>query len=115
MRVALIGRHSEDIRSLAVDAGLVVVRPEDTPEVMIAYGGDGTLIGAEAAWPGVPKLGMRSSRSCAKCDLHGDEAVLARLAAGEAERTELIKLVTQVGPERFYGVNDILLRNSDIR
>ena len=41
--------------------------------------------------------------------------MLARLASGTAVRTELLKLVVAVHGRSIWGLNDILLRNSDIR
>ncbi len=115
MRVALVGRHATDIRDAVERHGFEIVLPDENPDVIIAYGGDGTFIGAEAEWPGVPKLGLRSSRSCVKCGQHEDEDVLGRLARGDVSRTELMKLRAEMGSRAFLGLNDVILRNSDLR
>ena len=115
MRVALVGQYSDDLLPLARELEFEVVEADQDPEVIVAYGGDGSLIGAEARWPGIPKMGLRSSRSCEKCELHDDRKVMARLAQGEAPKTELMKLQAQISGQRFLGVNDILMRNRDLR
>ena len=115
MRASLVGNNAQDITPLAEAAGITLVEPDENPEVIITYGGDGTLIGAENAYPGVPKLPMRDRKSCSKCDLHHDEAVLKRLVAGELVLTHLQKLSAETQGQTIVGLNDILLRNSDLR
>ena len=116
MRVRLVGRHAKDLEPIARGCGLEVVgEGEPRPDAIVTYGGDGTMIGTERTWPGVPKLGLRDNRSCVKCDFHPDEAVLGRLAANELERTELPKLEARTGSRRFLGMNDVLIRNADLR
>ena len=115
MRVAVVGRNSEDLLALLPALGFEIVPPEAQPEVIISHGGDGSLIGAEAAWPGVPKMGIRDSRTCHKCEHHGDQEVFERLRNGQASRTELMKLEADTGRSHFLGVNDVLMRNADIR
>lgn len=38
-----------------------------TPDVVVSYGGDGTLLYSERIYPGVPKLAVRSSSKCSAC------------------------------------------------
>ena len=116
MKIALIGKNSADLRPL-IDAfpGFTLIDDPRQADTIVAYGGDGTLIGAEHTYPGIPKLGIRDGRVCQKCARHADADVLARLASGTAVRTELLKLVVAVHGRSIWGLNDILLRNSDIR
>lgn len=92
-----------------------VVGVDDHPDVMITYGGDGTLIGSEISHPGIPKLPMRDNKSCSKCALHEDGAVLHRLVKGELQETHLEKLSATTRGQTILGLNDILLRNGDLR
>ncbi len=115
MRVSFTGHDTEQIQLLAKHVGLDVVEVEAEPEVIITYGGDGTLIGTETNYPGIPKLPMRDRKSCAKCPIHEDEAVLRRLSEGALEKSALKKLSATTQGKTILGVNDILLRNSDLR
>ncbi len=115
MRISLVGNNAVDVEPFIREAGLELVGIDDNPDVMVTYGGDGTLIGAEISHPGVPKLPMRDRKSCAKCEVHRDEAVLKRLVDSELVQTHLKKLSARVQDQTVYGLNDILLRNSDLR
>ncbi|MFT7616400.1 MAG: NAD+ kinase [Planctomycetota bacterium] len=115
MQVSLIGNNAGDVAPFVEEIGVEIVGVDENPDVMITYGGDGTLIGAEIAHPGVPKLPMRDNKSCAKCDLHNDAAVFRRLIQNELQETRLEKLEATTRGQTILGLNDILLRNGDLR
>ena len=107
MKVALAGRDAAELIPLVHEVGLRL--DAGHPDVVISYGGDGTFLGAEFQWPGVPKVAIRHGRSCSKCDRHEDGAVLQRLARGDASRTILMKLAGMAKGQRLLGINDITL------
>lgn len=115
MKVALVGRNAHDLLPLIAEFGFELVADPRTAETIIAYGGDGTLIGSEHTYPGIKKIGLRDNRVCSKCARHADRDVLSRLARGQAPASELAKLVVSVRDKKLWGLNDVLLRNSDIR
>ena len=84
-------------------------------DVIIAYGGDGTLIGAERDFPEVPKLGMRHDGTCIKCPRHRDEVVLERLRTGDVREERLLKLLGTCGDHSMIAMNDVIFRNADPR
>jgi NAD+ kinase len=71
-------------------------RVEADPDVVICFGGDGTLLSAENRWPGIPKVPIRNSRRGNRCIAQPPDKVLTRLAAGEMERREYTKLAGAV-------------------
>jgi NAD+ kinase len=107
LRVALAGRDTAELLPLVSELDLRI--DDKDPEVVISYGGDGTLLGAEYEWPGVPKLAIRHPRSCRKCPDHEDIVVLKRLAEGDFSRTVLMKMEAHVRGQRLVGINDITL------
>jgi len=115
VKVALVGKNSSDLQVLLEDFEFEVQQHPEEADVIIVYGGDGALIGAEFDYPDIPKLAIRDNNVCEKCRHHQDDAVLKRLGNGEMPTTELPKLLAQVGNAQFQGLNDILLRNHDIR
>lgn len=115
MRVHLTGNSADDLRPVLERLGIAVAAAPEAADILITYGGDGTLIGAEARWPGVPKLPMRDDRTCQKCERHTNERVLQRLVEGRLATSDLIKLEARVGDAVLHGMNDILMRNQDIR
>jgi len=71
MKVLLTGKNSQDIENLLKSLGFEMVK--SNPDVIISFGGDGTLLSAEREYPGVPKLPIRNSQFCHKCAEHADE------------------------------------------
>ena len=109
MKVLLYGQNIQDIKKLVENLGFDTVT--DHPNVIISYGGDGTLLSAEREYPGVPKLPIRNSQFCHKCLQHQDEKVLAELLAGKLKIKEYRKLHTKLGGKDFYALNDFVARN----
>lgn len=107
MKVALAGRDASILIPFIREVGLDLV--ESDPDVVISYGGDGTFLGAEYQWPGIPKLALRHERSCIKCSDHQDGVVLRRLANSEVSRITLTKLSGTAKGQRLLGLNDITL------
>ena len=85
------------------------------PDLVVSYGGDGTLMRAEAAWPGVPKLILRGSRVCKLCNAFPNEETLRRVAAGEYALRDVWKLEATIGDTTLIGLNDIAVHNNDPR
>lgn len=69
---------------------------EKSPDVIVCYGGDGTLLSAELKWPGVPKVPIRNSRRGHRCIPHPPAKVIERLASGRLARTEIAKIACSV-------------------
>ncbi len=110
MKVKIVGNDSEELRPELDQFGFEIV---DTGEdLIIAYGGDGTLLGAEREFPGVPKLVIRKSRICKKCELHANEVVFASLKEGQVSETQLRKLEGRGCGERFLAINDVIVHNN---
>ena len=95
MNVLLFGAEADELRrDVAPHASLHVV--EEAPDVVVCYGGDGTLLSAERQWPGVPKAPIRNSRRGNRCMPHPPADVLARLAEDALVRTEYMKLACAI-------------------
>lgn len=90
LRVIVFGKNREEILPAIERLGIAVV--EDNPDVVISYGGDGTLLMAEREWPSLPKVALRDSKRCLTCTHHDNGTILRHLAEGKLKRTEFIKL-----------------------
>ncbi len=66
------------------------------PELVVCYGGDGTLLNAELRWPGVPKVPIRNSRRGHRCIPHPPDKVIERLANHTLTRHEFVKIECRV-------------------
>lgn len=91
MKTLLFGAHAEDLAGEVTRHGSLALTDSD-PDVVICYGGDGTLLSAELAWPGVPKVPIRNSRRGHRCIAHPPGQVIERFVEGQLARTEFLKL-----------------------
>lgn len=112
MRVLLYTRFADEVLSEIERFGFELVT--DKPEVVIAYGGDGTLLGAERAWPSVPKLHIRRGGSWEKCPRHETDAVLGRLRNGRISTSRLLKLEGSARGRTVVGLNDVTLHHARV-
>ena len=89
--VTLFGAEADSLRSeFEPYDGLTLV--DDDPDIVVCYGGDGTLLSAEHRWPGVPKVPIRNSRRGNRMMGHPVNEVVQRLADGALAETTFIKL-----------------------
>ncbi len=84
---------------------------EISPDIVISLGGDGTFLAAERRCPGVPKLLIRTSNICNKCDWDSLSPILDKLKNGEYRIEEHAKLEAEVRGEKKLCVNDFVVRN----
>lgn len=110
MRILLTGKNSKDIKGFVKDFGFEVVTAN--PDVIISYGGDGTLLYSERVYPGVPKLAIRDNLICKKCPEHKEEVLLEGLLEHKLQLKEYSKLETKLGDKTFYALNDFVIRNA---
>ena len=95
MKTLLFGAHAESLRPL-FERYPEFELTESGPELVVCYGGDGTLLNAELRWPGVPKVPIRNSRRGNRCIARPPEEVIASLVAKRMIRTEFLKIDTEV-------------------
>ena len=112
LRLLLVGRGSESLRGPNESAGLRVVDHADEAQAVVAYGGDGSLLGADREYPRLPKIPIRRDHEFAKCQVHGNPAVFERIARREHQVTRLRRLVCEVNGQKIYGINDIVFHNA---
>lgn len=95
MNVTLFGADAQQLEPLVeATEGLTLVPKEG--EVIICYGGDGTLLAAEQRWPSVPKIPLRNSRRGIRCISDDPAEVLEKLAKGQLTFSEFLKLECKV-------------------
>lgn len=105
--------NTDELRRTAERLGFSIV--ERKPEIIISYGGDGTFMRAEDAWPGIPKVIVRGSVVCKLCSPLENGEVLARIAGGTYSIEELWKLTAETAGGKLEGVNDIVVHNGNPR
>jgi NAD+ kinase len=95
------------ISSLLKENGFQI--SEKKPDFVVCYGGDGTILYAERNFPEVPKLIVKKSAICRKCDYSIAEtaSVLRKIKNGEYRIQEETKLEAEFKKSRIVGLNEI--------
>lgn len=109
MKILLLGKNSQKLENLLKNLRFEIVN--QSPEVIISYGGDGTLLSSERTHPGIPKLPIRDSLICKKCPEHSEEVLLKKLLQGKLELKTYSKLETEVENQSLVALNDFVIRN----
>ncbi|MBI4021427.1 MAG: NAD(+)/NADH kinase [Candidatus Aenigmarchaeota archaeon] len=102
------------VRRALREAGLRLSRAR--PDVVFSLGGDGTLLEAEAAFPGVPKVPLRDRGvfSPAPCYHPRQAARIAQLiAAGRYRVREWGKVEAAAAGRRLLALNEIQVRSQN--
>ena len=91
MNITLYGAEAAKLRPLVEEhPSLHLVN--DNPDVVVCFGGDGTLLASELRWPGVPKVPLRNSRRGIRCISDPPAEVIQRLADNTLVPKEHLKL-----------------------
>jgi NAD+ kinase len=108
MKVMIVdGEYRHKLDQLLQEVGIDLVK--DNPEFIITYGGDGTLLGAERSYPGVPKLPIRDG------DINDEETrkrflkQLQKLKNGEYAQRSYYKLDLTVKGKNLTALNDVTI------
>ncbi len=113
LKVSVRGKFLADILPYLEGRKAFVVG-EEMPDLVITYGGDGALLGAEREFPGVPKLPLRDSRTSKLCEAHQSYgAELDLLLAGKLRKSRLVKIAGECKGRRLLAINDVFVHNAN--
>lgn len=110
MKVLLVGKNSQKLEPMVKEVGLSIVNED--PDVVISFGGDGTLLHAERQYPGIPKLPIRDSQVCHKCPKHEEKTLLKELQNNGLTLKNYKKLKTEIEGKTLLALNDFSIRNA---
>jgi NAD+ kinase len=111
--ILLFGDGVEILAETFTKQGCVIV--QESPDVVVSYGGDGTLLKADHLYPGIPKLYIKNTRIGKLAHNLSNEEVLEKFCRGEYTIEESFKLEALVRGEKVVAVNDIVIHNKDPR
>lgn len=106
VRLHLFGTQAHVLET-EIDQHPNLVIVDEEPEVIVCFGGDGTLLAAELEYPGIPKVPVLNSRRGHRCIPHPASEVLRGLARRELIANEYTKIQAEVhrdGAPLFPGV-----------
>lgn len=105
MKVGIVSKTPKEIEKEFRANGIEVVKTK--PDMIICYGGDGTLFFAEEKYPGIPKLflyqGVRSKRK-KEPDF---TKIIRKLKKEKYKIKELDKIQAEFNNKKMVGMNDI--------
>lgn len=110
MKIKLLGKHLDEIRGL-LDSRQMFDCGSEIPELVITYGGDGALLGAERVYPGIPKLPLRDFATAPVCPEHHAGRILDEFLEGKLTLTHLPRLCAQTAGEKLFGINDLVIHS----
>ena len=110
MKLLLHGKNAKNIEPLVKSSGFTIVN--SNPDVIISYGGDGTLLTAERLYPDIPKLPIRDNLVCKKCPDHDEKILLRGLLERKLNLKEYKKIETTIFYQTFLALNDFVIRNA---
>ena len=111
MKISVIGKKCPQLKEMLAAENMILYPPEEA-DMIVVYGGDGSLLGAERMYPGIPKYPIRDSETAPLCPHHTLEKQFPLFLEQKLERTVLPKLMATVdGNERMYAINDIFVHN----
>lgn len=113
-KVLTVGRNADLLTRELEIAGIATTSRIGDAQAIVCHGGDGTLIGAERDFPGIPKVPVRPDALYDKCPRHRNEAMFAHLAAGTHTRTRLPILEAVARRQSILAVNDVVIHNAKV-
>ena len=119
-KVAIVRRYNKNISALKKElkhSGFVY--SSGKPDFVISVGGDGTFFFAERKYPGIPKIMVRESHVCEKCNEGKLAELLLQYRKGYFILKEYFKLEAKVKRKkgksfRTLACNDVILRNKTL-
>jgi len=112
LKIVLFGAQADDLLPEVRRYGNLHI-VEDDPDVVVCFGGDGTLLAAELHFPGVPKVPILNSRRGHRCIPQPADEVIAGLSNGNLFANNytklecLIHLHGQPSPAPLLALNEI--------
>lgn len=113
MKVALFGESKDKILKTIIDSGFEI--DDVNPEIVISYGGDGTLMRSETKYPNIPKVILKNSSICKLCSALSNEEVLEKIKKAEYSTEECWKVSVEAKGTIKDALNDITVHNADPR
>lgn len=111
MKALLYGRYGSFPKELKSDLEKQLTIVDSSPDIIITYGGDGTLIGAERDYPCIPKLPLKDSLVCRRCVPLEPLIAINLLLQNRLTLVSFDKVTAQVKGKTMSALNDLVVRN----
>jgi NAD+ kinase len=101
-------RDKSELEKYVTGAGFKLDDKE--PEMVITYGGDGSILQGEMKYPGIPKLPIRENRIYARCETYSIDQIpkiLHKLGEGKYKTYEQTKVEACSKGRALIGLNEV--------
>lgn len=87
---------------------------EKNPDWVLCYGGDGTILYAERKFPGIPKLAVKNTKICHRCEIksNGLKTPAESIKSHNYTIMKEMKLEANVGGKKLVALNEIQIHNT---
>lgn len=88
---------------------------KNNPDFVISIGGDGTILISERLYPSIPKLTIKTSQICRKCDYSPKiiKKVLEKIIRNEYNIKEEMKIEAVFKQKKLTALNEIQIHNQN--
>ena len=110
MKAVVVSASPEDIAPLLGKYEFEIIQ-EGTPDIVVSYGGDGSLLVAEREFKGIPKFPIRDTQTSPLCKKHSHESLIKDFLGGRLQKSNMMKLSAAFRGNEVLALNDIFLHN----
>ncbi|MBT3407256.1 hypothetical protein HN415_01090, partial [Candidatus Woesearchaeota archaeon] len=108
----IIGHNKKSVESLKKLLKRLGFKYEKKdPDMIISLGGDGTFLYSERKFPGIPKLLIKDSQVCSKCQNLKFDEIFMKILLKNYIILEHSKLVATFNKKKYLATNDFIIRN----
>ncbi len=106
MKLLIIGRRKNFFETnVKKEKNLVLVKKN--PDIVVAFGGEGTFLYSEMKYPGIPKLLVYHSSKCKNCKNHNYKKIIKSLIAKKFKAVSFLKIQASVNNKTLIGLNEV--------
>ncbi|NOR85928.1 hypothetical protein GQ473_07490 [archaeon] len=111
MKVFVVGLEPKQLEKTLIKNEFEI--DSKTPEVVFAYGGDGTILFSEKTYPNIPKITIKHSQFCYKCVFRETDlkTIIERIKTKKYKLKEYTKLETKIKGKTLVALNEIQIHN----
>ena len=111
MKVVAVGKDVDSFEKALISYGLEIDRK--SPEFVFSYGGDGAILFSERLYPGVPKVTVRCSSKCNRCEFDSDDikSVVDKLKSGKYDIKKYMMIEADFNGKKILALNEIQVHN----
>lgn len=110
MKAVVASVYPEDIVPLLEQYEFEIIQ-KGIPDIVVSYGGDGSLLVAEREFKGIPKFPIRDTRTSPLCKQHSHKNLIKDFLSGRLQKSNVMKLSASFNGKEVLALNDIFIHN----